>query len=159
MLIFYVRTKDLSNNLASLPLSMSNCVFIPAMLALKTRYLPSIFDTSSCITHADIQTCLLLIVAVKTLSTLFFFFCFLLRFQSKTSFFLILNLWLLQLKLLSHLTQLSYLLIDNTYCFHGVLIFCIPSIFFAEKTWYACHPRVFVGKFPVYTTFLPSWLI
>ena len=54
ILILFERTKDLSINSASLLLSMSKRICIPAMLVLNTRCLPSILATLFYITYVDI---------------------------------------------------------------------------------------------------------
>ena len=156
VLIFCVRTKDSLINSAPLPLSMSNRVFIPAMLALNTRCLPSIFGTSSCIAHAEILARLvvetLLIIASSDC-------CPWLRFRSKTKLFPIQSHWPLQLGLLSHSTQLSYWSMDSIRCFHGDQTLCIPSTFLVRGAWHAHYLGVFVGMPPDHTTFLPSRLV
>ena len=154
VLIFCVRTKDLSINSALLPLSMSKQVYIPAMLALNTRCLPSIFGTSSRTAHVETLTRLLVAKALP--STQFFVFCPWSQFWSRTMLFPTPNHWPLQLKLLSYSTLLFYWSMDNTRRFYGVLILCISSTFLAGGAWHARHPRVFVGKSPGYTTFLFS---
>ena len=159
--ILCVRTKDSSINSALLPLSMSKRVLIPATLALNTRCLPLIFGTSSCIAHVETLTRFVLTVAQTSSSTQSFVFCCpWSQFRSRTMLFPTPNHWPLQLKLLSHSTQLSYWSMDNTCRFHGVLTLCISSTFPTRGAWYACHPGVSVGRPLDHTTFLlsrPVW--
>ena len=66
ILILFVRTKNLLINLASLLLSMSKQVCIPAMLVLNTRCSPLTLTTLFCIAHVDILTRFSVISALST---------------------------------------------------------------------------------------------